>query len=250
MLEARRWLARRLVKFFALALTVISLIAGIAVFFNHGSFDHERYRAVDVSNVLFGTLTPLVLVAMVLGASFIGAEWRANTVAVQLTWEPRRVRLMLAKAVIAVSFGALFFVAAQALIVAGLVPTILLRGTTEGVDAAWLRETLGVVGRGSAYAAIATAFGFALASIGRNTAAALGVLLGYIAILEGAFLGGLWPGMRPWLVLGNSIVFLSGTTDSEIFGRSVIEAGLLLGAYAAGLLALATAWFHRRDVAA
>lgn len=208
----------------------------------------DRYYYVSVQGALLGTATPLAMIALVLGATLIGAEWRANTIATQLTWEPRRVRVLGAKVAVAALVGAGFFVLAQAALAGALLPAGLLRGTTEGVDRAWVREALGLVLRGGAFAAIASTIGFTIATVGRNTTAALGVMFGYIALAEGTLLGNIWPWMRRWLLLGNSIVFVSGSPSSDVEGRTVIGAGLLLAAYAAGAWLLSAVWFARRDV--
>lgn len=211
--------------------------------------EHDpRFRLDQVRDALTGTITPLVLIALILAASLIGGEWRANTVAVQLTWEPRRLRLFAAKAAAAVMVGASFFFLAQVLLGGALAPSVAFRGTSAGLDAEWWRGTAGLVGRGTAMAALSGAIGFALATVGRNTTAALGIMFGYIALLEGALLGNIWPGIRSWLLLGNSIVFASGNDNLDIVGRSPTEAGVLLAVYASAALILSAAWFARRDV--
>ena len=207
-----------------------------------------RFRLDQVRDALTGTITPLVLIALILAASLIGGEWRANTVAVQLTWEPRRLRVFAAKAAAAVLVGASFLFLAQVLLGGALAPSVAFRGTSAGLDAEWWRGTAGLIGRGTAMAALSGAIGFALATAGRNTTAALGIMFGYIALLEGALLGTIWPGIRSWLLLGNSIVFASGNDNIDIVGRSPTEAGILLGVYASAALLLSAAWFARRDV--
>ncbi len=211
--------------------------------------EDPRFHLTQLEGVALGTTTPLVLLSLVLGASFIGAEWRANTVATQLTWEPRRIRLILTKAVVAITLGAAFYVLAEAVIAGGLLPSVFLRGTTEGADTHWYAMMGGILGRGAALAALASTIGFALATIGKNTTAALGILFGYIALAEGAFFGNIWPGSRQWLLLGNSIVFASGNDNLDFVGRSPTEAGVLLGIYASAALIASAVWFARRDVA-
>ena len=50
-------------------------------------------------------------------------------------------------------------------------------GSTAGVDASWLADAAAVGFRVAALSAIFAGFGFALASVGRNTAVALGVMV-------------------------------------------------------------------------
>jgi hypothetical protein len=88
-----------------------------------------------------------------------------------------------------------------------------------------------------------------VASIGRNTAAALGIGFAYIVVVE-YVVGALVAGLRSWLVLGNAIVLVAGEADAgEVTGRSVVGAGVYLTAVAAAVLVGATALFQRRDVA-
>ncbi|HVL93850.1 MAG TPA: ABC transporter permease subunit [Acidimicrobiales bacterium] len=206
---------------------------------------------VDLSDILKGTTAPLVIVGWLLGASAIGADWQSRTLTTLLTWEPRRTRVLLGKAAAAMIVAALFFLVAQALLFAALLPSVLAHGTTAGADAEWAGTLAGVVGRGGITVAVAAGIGFALASVGRNTAAALGAGFAYVVVIE-QVVGGFLEDWRRWLLLGNIIVFVSGESgggDEGIPGRSVLGAGLFLTLVALGLLLAAAAVFRQRDVA-
>ncbi len=91
--------------------------------------------------------------------------------------------------------------------------------------------------------------GFAIATIGRNTAVALGVGFGYIVILEN-ILGSSLERWRRWLLLGNVIVLVSGNNNGgDIPGRTVVGAGVFLTVVAVTLLAAAAGTFRQRDLA-
>jgi hypothetical protein len=108
---------------------------------------------------------------------------------------------------------------------------------------------LGVIGRGTALAAIAAALGFSIAAIGRNTAAALGAGFGYIVIFEN-IIGSYNRGSRQWLILGNVIVFVSGSNKGgDIPGRTVTGAALILVGVALAFLVGAFGTFRARDLA-
>ncbi len=98
--------------------------------------------------------------------------------------------------------------------------------------------------------AIAAAVGFSVASVGRNTAAALGLGFAYFLVIENV-VGSFLEDFRRWLILGNAIVLVSGEDSGgdEVIGRSVVMAAVYLAAVAIGFLAAATAIFRRRDVA-
>jgi ABC-2 type transport system permease protein len=214
-----------------------------------GHVDDSRFALRKIKGILQGTTAPLVIVAWLIGASVIGADWQTRTVTTLLTWEPRRVRVLLTKALACVLVTSAFAVLAQALLSAALVPSAVWRGTTAGTDGDWLRSVAGVVGRGTGLVAIAGAVGFSVASIGRNTAAALGIGFAYFLVVENV-VGSMLEDFRRWLLLGNAIVLVSGeNSGGEVTGRSVVAAALYLTVVAVGLLAAATVLFRRRDVA-
>lgn len=214
-----------------------------------GGVDDPRFELRSVKGILQGTTAPLVVVAWLIGASVIGSDWQSRTITTVLTWEPRRARVLLTKALACVVVASGFAVAAQVLLGAGLLPAAYLHGTTAGVDGEWARSVLGVLGRGTGLVAIAAAVGFSVASIGRNTAAALGIGFAYFLVIENV-VGSFLEDFRRWLVLGNAIVLVSGKDGGgEVIGRSVVVAALYLTAVGIVLLALATLVFRRRDVA-
>jgi len=207
------------------------------------AFSLVSYR--EVAEGLSGLFIGLV---MILAASFIGAEWHAGTVTTQLTWEPRRNRVLAAKVIAAALFGFAFFLLAEAVLLGIVAPTALFRGTTEGIDAAWVRGVIGVVLRGAGAAAFAAAIAFSLASLARNTAAAVGGAFVYLAILE-PLIRAVRPRWQPWFLYDNLATFISGHTPSLMpFGRTTAGAGVLLSIYTMGFVLLALAVFRRRDV--
>ena len=207
-----------------------------------------RYHLAEVRDTFMGTAVPLAVMAWLLGASFIGAEWQKGTMATTLLWEPRRIRLLAAKALACCVTIFVVFVVLQILLALALAPAGLLRGTTEGIDGEWLRSTAGVLARGGVVAVVAAMIGFSIAGLGRNTAAALGVGFLYMTVIEG-LVRGLRPNWVPWLLADNAAVFI--TDDPLIMPaleRSTIEAGLLIAAYATALTAVGALVFRRRDI--
>ena len=71
------------------------------------SFEASDSRAhlVDIADILLGISVLIMILMWLVGASFIGAEWRHGTITTLLTWEPRRIRLMVAKVAAVVLFG-------------------------------------------------------------------------------------------------------------------------------------------------
>jgi ABC-2 type transport system permease protein len=207
------------------------------------AFHLAHYR--EVAEGLSGLF---IAVLVVLGATSAGAEWHAGTVTTQLTWEPRRIPLLLAKTLAAVIVAFVGFWLAEALLFAVLAPAAVFRGTTKGVDGEWLRLTAATLLRASAVAAVGAAIGHALAWLARNTAVAVGAVLGYVAVLE-PLLRAIRPGWEPWFAVSNAVRFITAhPLDFTQDTRSTVGAGVLLALYAAGAVVLSAAFFHRRDV--
>jgi ABC-type transport system involved in multi-copper enzyme maturation permease subunit len=241
--ELRRILARRFLHLIAGAAILGGAIAGLVLYLRSDAI----YSVIALQGTLEGTTVPLVLASWLLGSSFVGAEWRTGTMTTLLTWEPRRLRVILAKALAAALAAAALTFVLQCAIGAMLLPAAFKHGSAT-INGPWLRFVGGLLGRGAALAAMASVVGLAIGSIGRNTAFGLGVGFVYLAILEGGLLGNLFPGMRRWLLVGNSIIFVSGQPQFEVAGRSVVGAGVVLALYAVGTFLAAAAIFRARDV--
>ncbi|MFA5890070.1 MAG: ABC transporter permease subunit [Actinomycetota bacterium] len=209
----------------------------------------KPYRYSSLDEAFMGISIPLLMLAWILAASFAGAEWRAGTMATLLTWEPRRLRVFTTKALAAIVVGVVVYVAAQVLLAFALLPAGLARGTMSGVDPDWVWSLAGVLARGTLLAAVGAGIGFAIGMIGRNTAAALGIGFVYLSLIDGGFLGAIIPRLRPWLFVGNSIVWVGGKTELGIIeGRTPAQAALIVATYGLVSLVIAAAVFQRRDV--
>ncbi len=258
--ELQRLLARRLVRVLGLLALLAIVLAGVLTFVNtedistaelssRGGFDDPRFHLADLKGILQGTTGPLVVVAWLIGASSIGADWQSRTITTILTWEPRRGRVLVAKAAASAVVACGFALLAGALLSAALLPSAYLHGTTAGTGGTFGRSLAGVALRSTALIAIASTLGFAVASIGRNTAAALGIGFGYFLVFENV-VGGFLEDYRRWLLLGNAIVLVAGEDEGgEVVGRTVLQAGVHLTLVALALFAAAALLFRRRDVA-
>lgn len=122
----------------------------------------------------------LALVAFIVGASFVGAEWSTGGMMNLLLWRPRRLQVLLTKlaALLTGLFG--LTVVATAVWTAGFWAIGTNRGDTGNMTSGvW--QSLALTGlRGAALVILAGTIGFALASLGRHTALALG---GAIAVM-------------------------------------------------------------------
>lgn len=213
------------------------------------SADDPRFHPNRLRGVLQGVSGALAVIAWGLGASLVGAEFASRSMTTLLTWETRRGRVFVAKAVAAVAALTVFALLVLVLVSLAMWPALALHGGPLRPNDPTLATLAGTIARGTALSALAAAMGFAIATIGRNTAAALGAGFAYIIVLEN-ILGSSIARWRRWLLLGNVIVFISGENNAgEVTGRTVTAAAIFLTAVAVTLLASAAGAFYRRDVA-
>jgi ABC-2 type transport system permease protein len=122
----------------------------------------------------------------------MAVSWQTGTIGTILTWEPRRLRwfgariLVIGAGVLAITVTILAFLSA------GFAVAAMLRGTTVSVDGSWWEDTLTTSLRVGLAASASATIGAAVAAVGRHTAAALGVVFVWTAVLEG-----LVRGLRP-----------------------------------------------------
>jgi ABC-2 type transport system permease protein len=214
-----------------------------------GRAHDPRFHRARLEGILRGVSGSLVVVGWALGASLVGAEFASRGMTTLLTWEPRRWRVFAAKALAALAAMSVFALAVLMLVALAMWPALAFHGAPLRSGDPTLLSLAGVIGRGVALTTIAAGIGFAIATIGRNTATALGVGFGYIVVFEN-IVGTSLEQWRRWLLLGNVIVFISGHDNaSDIPGRTVVAAGVFLAAVALGSLVLAAGTFQRRDLA-
>jgi ABC-2 type transport system permease protein len=257
--ELRRALARRLVRVLVLVAVLGIVVLAIGAFASSDPDAADAFSAGDIwsgdvadsgdANTLLPTSFLFLLMGLLGGASFLGAEYRAGTITTLLTWQPRRAFVIAAKLLAAGAVAALVFLVLQALLTLALVGVAASAGTTDGVDRHFYAGVAGLLLRGALLTGGCAVLGASLAAIGRNSTAALGVALGYLIIVE-QILRGLRPGWQKWFLVENLIVTItgSGRAGDLDFNRSGAIAGLLLGAYLAVVVVSAVIVFLRRDV--
>lgn len=263
--ELRRLLSRRMLlwTFFVMVGLVVTIVVINTVQSNASSFNaRDAIRTTDLwlrdsdaqrlgvaaRNRIAPISVICYLMVVALGASAIGAEYRAGTVTTILTWEPRRTRLLAVRlgAVALVSMG--FFVVILGVMVAGWAFGAALRGSSGGADAEFWRELVTVLARGTILAGVLGVLSGALATLGRNTAAALGIWFGYLIAIE-AILQSQVKATTPWMLTLNAAAVYSWERV-RLSGHSISAgAGALhLAAYLVVVGGAAFVAFARRDV--
>jgi hypothetical protein len=207
-----------------------------------------RFRYADLPQVLRGLALPLMMLGWLIGASSMGAEWHNRTITSLLTWEPRRVRALVTKMAAAAMIVWVWVALLQAAFLLAIYPTAALRGTFEGVDASWWAEVGGLIARAGLLAAVAAVLGLSIATVGRNTAAALGVGFVYLAVVEN-LIRAFKPEWSDWLIGENVDAFIRGAGGVSPLEHSWVVAGLLVLTYTAAIFCGALVFFRRAEVA-
>jgi ABC-2 type transport system permease protein len=141
----------------------------------------------------------LAFAAFLVGATFVGAELTSGAMSTWLTFEPRRLRVYTSK-LLAAGLGVLPAAAAALLLVLAAGWLIVAHyGTTAGTTASTWGALGAVAGRALALAGAAAVAGGAIGLLVRHTAAALGLAMGYLVLVEGIFAHQLRD-VRPWLM--------------------------------------------------
>lgn len=126
----------------------------------------------------------LALAAFVIGASYVGAEWSTGGMMNLLLWRPQRLRVLGTK--LAAFLAALTALSVAVAVVWTLIFVLIanLRGSMAGMTSgAWQSVALTEL-RALTLILVAGAVGFGLASLGRNTALALGATIGVVVVFQ------------------------------------------------------------------
>ena len=216
-------------------------------FFTTVSHDHRLKVHENLSDTIAGSGVAMVMVAFVIGASFIGAEFAVGSLGSQLIFEPRRVRLVVTKA-IAVGIGLATLSLALLLYIAVLqLGGSALRGIVSGLDGPWLAARAGDALRVSAAVALAGMTAFAVTVVARRTVAAVAGLLvfGYVSAIFGSL--GHWR----WVTRDNPTnALIALVVDNHRGGTNLLtvrSGGVAACLWVIGLTAVAAAVFAKRE---
>jgi ABC-type transport system involved in multi-copper enzyme maturation permease subunit len=253
--EVLRLRSRRLVKIVVSLLVVILAITSIAIFLTHTVDATRPQKAFDMRDELDGLLTVFGVfsgIAMFLiGASAAGAEWAAGTMQSLFYWEPRRVRVMIAKVSALLVAATVVVLVVESLVVLVAYAVGSTKGTTDGLTGGFWTSLLLLLVRAGAFAWFAAVAGFAIAFGTRNTGAALGAAFVYFIGEQFVINWKLW--LAPWSLTGAFVGWLSGGSEGpggEGNGPRIVmgDSGWRMLAYAAVAVAVATLWMRQRDL--
>jgi ABC-type transport system involved in multi-copper enzyme maturation permease subunit len=208
----------------------------------------QRFELSGLPDILQGAGILVVIGGLLLGASFAGAEWHAGTMTTLLTWEPRRVRVLAAKAIVSAAAVFVLMVVLLAVFAGALTLVAATRGITDHLGDHFVRSVVGTVLRVAACSSAGALVGLAIAMLARNTAAAVGIGFAYLAVIEG-LIRGLRPGWQHYLLADNIAVVVTGG-DAGIMQEPVTfeHAAVTVVVWAAALVFAAAVAFRVRDV--
>lgn len=213
----------------------------------------SHLKLADLPGILEGISSITSIMGLVVGASVVAVSWQTGTISTILTWEPRRLRWFTARILVIAAGVLAMTLTIVAVLSAGLALAAATRGSTVGTERAWLSDVLSTALRIGVAASISAVIGAAVAAVGRHTAAALGVVFVWTAVIEG-LIRGFRPHWTPWLLGDNLASFLTWvSTDvqigpSQAYSITPGRALFVILGYTAVTLALAFMFVRVRDV--
>jgi len=197
---------------------------------------------------LFGLLLAGVHIGYVLlgvlGVLVIGQEYRHTTIRVTFTADPKRTRVMLAKAIVVATTG--LFIGAGTTLLSYVLGNAVL--TSRGLD---LKLEGGTQTRALAGSVLLFAVyglvGLGLGAIIRATAGAITLLVVWPIIVE-PIIGGFFPKVGRWLPFSAGEQLISTSTSVDVTDTlSPRAGGMLFSLFAVALLVIGTVLVVRRD---
>ena len=180
----------------------------------------------------------------VLGVLVIGQEYRHNTIRVTFTADPKRSRVMVAKAIVVAATG--LFIGAGTTLLSYVLGNAVL--TSRGLDikldgGTQTRALAGSILLFALYGLVGLGFG----SIIRATAGAITLLVVWPVIVE-PIVGGIFPKVGRWLPFLAGERLTSTTSSVDVTDAlSPRAGGLVLVAFALVVLVIGTVLVMRRD---
>jgi len=208
----------------------------------------------EIRELVYFLTAFLAFFGFLVAASFIGSELHSGSVVNLLLWRPNRTAVLGAKLGVVLGFVAAISFAYTAIYVSTFYILAAATGWVGRVDEPgfWVDLVL-VCLRGITLALTLSAVGFAIATIGRHTAAALGSLIGFVVVWE---LGARLivetlnidnnTGRDQWFLTSHVIAWMSGRQGYSL--TTFADSAMTFAVIVACLTALAFVSFRRRDI--
>jgi ABC-2 type transport system permease protein len=155
---------------------------------------------------LQGAQVLMCLVALMVGVTFVAAEFSTGSIGTWLTFEPRRFAVFSSKIAATALTGLIFGLVWAAMFLATTAAGYAIAGSEVEIAATQLH----LVPRAGALAMGVAVAGSGLAFLVRHTAAALGVAIGYLVVVDLITLTVAIPGGQRWTLTNNVTAWVSG----------------------------------------
>lgn len=216
----------------------------------YGVFNFAR----EIGELVYFLTAFLGFFGFLVAASFIGSELHGGGVVNLLLWRPNRTAVLGAKLGVALGFVAVVSVAYTAAYVGTFYVIASATGWVGRVEQpGFWTDLMFLCLRGITLALVLSAIGFAIATIGRHTAAALGSLIGFVVVWE---LGARLivetlninnnTGRDQWFLASHVIAWMSGRDGYSL--TTFADSAMTFAVIVACLTALAFVSFRRRDI--
>jgi ABC-2 type transport system permease protein len=198
----------------------------------------------------------LALFGFLVGASFVGAELTSGGMTNLLLWRPQRLRVLSAK-LGSLLLGVAGLAVAATLLYLGTFWTLAEAAGLPGDQTGQFWTDLAAIClRGIGLALVAASIGFAVATAGRHTSTAVGLMAGYAVVWEiGARIVMLMVGTDragQWMLSSYLAAWMNGRIDQLDGGAYTLhwwQAGVLFAVLLGVVVGGAFAQFRRRDLA-
>lgn len=203
------------------------------------------------------------VVAALVGATWIGAEWSTRSLVALLFWVPRRMQVMGAKLLVLAGAAALIGVVAQAgwLAMSGILRAVV--GRDVDLPEGFWSDLLQTQARGVLLTVLAALLAFGLTHLVRNTGAALGIGFVYLVVVEN-LVRGFRPLWQPWLLSQNALALVqndgstitvygdqpdaNGMVEETVYYLGHLQAGVYLAVVTFVVVAVGAVLFAKRDL--
>lgn len=217
----------------------------------------------EIAGTGTGVVALLCALLLLVGTTFVGHDWNTRSMSNQLLFEPRRLRLWLAKSAAVLVVGLVVSAVVLTAYWTGLTLLAESRDLPHGV--AVMAEVRGQVVRGTLLGGLAALTGYALTNLFRSTVATLGVV--FVVTVAGGFLLGVLGGgadVTPWMPHTNLWAVVQGgltyfvedpvcfqpgaVEDCGVRQLSVAHASTYLGTLFAAIAGVSLWSYRRRDI--
>jgi hypothetical protein len=202
----------------------------------------------ELSDIIGGTGIALLLLSILLGTTFIGAEYIGNSLGGQLAFEPRRTYVYAIKALAVAIWTALITAFLLVVVCAAIFAVAQWRAEVGDLDGEWFTQRLGDIARVSLVAGAAGILGYAVTTIARRSVVAVVAFLALLFIVEPALTSALdlFDGRTPVfpLIMASANDF----TGDNLGIDSLAEAVAVAGTWITAIVLLGGFVFARREI--